>query len=89
MDQKIDAAPCGLYGSEGSIDRLRFRYVAVADDNTADFVGQRLDALFQRVTLICKRKISAMAAARFCNPPGKRPAIGDPHDQAAFAVHEG
>src|SRR3974377_1337451 len=89
VDQKIDAAPSGLYCSEGSIDRLGLGYVAVTDDNTTDFVGQRFDKFFQRIALVCKCKIVAMSAACFCNPPGKRPVVGDPHDQAAFAVHEG
>src|SRR5262249_60319607 len=85
MDQKIDAAPSGLYGSEGGIDRIGFRYVAVADDNTADFLGQRFDTLFQRIALICERKIGAMYAACYVYPPGKRPVGGDPHQLAAVA----
>jgi hypothetical protein len=58
------------------------------DHQPVDLLGQRLDALFQRIALIGKGKIGTGFAARLGDAPGDRPVIGDPHDQSALAAHE-
>ena len=63
-------------------------HVAIADHDAADLLGQRLDALFQRVALIGESQLGAVAAAGLGDAPGERAMVGDPHDQAALAAHE-
>ena len=62
--------------------------VAMADDQAADFLRQRLDPLFQRVALIGEGELGALRVAGLGDAPGDRAVVGDPHDQAALAAHE-
>ena len=54
----------------------------------ADLLGERLDALLQRIALIGEGQFGAMASAGLGDAPGERAVVGDPHDQAAFTAHE-
>ncbi len=62
--------------------------VAIADHDAADLLGERLDALLQRLALIGESKLGAVRAAGLGDAPGERALVGDPHDQAALAAHE-
>ena len=53
----------------------------------ADFGGQRLDALLDRVALIGEGDFRALAAQGLGDAPGDRAIIRNPHDEAAFARH--
>ena len=88
MDQEIDRAPHRLHLGENRIDRGRVGNVAMPDDEAADLLGKRLDALLERVALIGERKLGAVTAAGFGDAPGQRALVGDPDDQAALAAHE-
>ena len=54
----------------------------------AEFGGQRLDALPERVALIGERELGALVGAGLGDAPGDRPVVGDAHDQAALAGHQ-
>ena len=58
------------------------------DHDTADFLGQWLDALFQQVALIGECKLGAVRMTGFGNTPGQRSLVGNPNDQAALSTHE-
>ncbi len=88
VDQEVDPAPGRLDRCEHRIDGCRIGHIAIADNDAADLLGQRLDALLQRVALIGKRQLRAMPPAGLGNAPGKRTVVRDPHDQAAFAAHK-
>ena len=68
--------------------RRRLGDVAIADDDAADLLGQRLDAFLQRVALIGEGEFGAVRAAGFGDAPGERAMVRNPHDQAALAAHE-
>ena len=57
----------------------------MAGDQPADLLRQRLDALLQRVALIGEGELRTLRMAGLGDPPGDRPVVGDPHDQAALA----
>src|SRR5271163_4035139 len=88
MHQKIDRTPGRLHRGKCRIDRGRLGDVAMADDDTADFFGEWLDAPFKRVPLIGERELGAVHAASLGDAPSERALIGDPYDQAALAAHE-
>ena len=69
--RKSIAAPGRLHGGEYRIDGLRLGDVAMADDDAADLLRQRLDALLQRLALIGESKFGAMRAAGFGDAPGR------------------
>jgi len=60
----------------------------MADDDTADLLGQRPDALFERLALIGESDFGAVRAAGFGDAPGERTVVRDPHHETAFATHE-
>ena len=62
--------------------------VAMADHQAADLLGQRLDALLERVALVGEGKLGAMVAAGARDAPGDRAVVGHAHDQPAFAAHQ-
>ena len=87
MQQEIERAPGLLHRGEGGIDGRRLGDVAVADDDAADLLGQRLDPLLQRVALVGEGEFGAVVAAGPRDTPGDRAVVGHAHDQPAFAAH--
>ena len=75
-------------GGEDRVDRRGIGDVAMADDEPADLLRERLDPLLQRVALIGERELGALRMAGLRDAPGDRPVVGDAHDQAALAPHE-
>ena len=73
---------------EDRVDGRGLGDVAMADDQPADLLGQRLDPLLQRIALIGEGELGALRAAGLGDAPGDRAVVGDPHDQAALAAHE-
>ncbi len=51
------------------------------------FGRQRLHALAQRLALIGEGQFGALRGQRLGDAPGDGVVVGDPHDQAAFALH--
>ncbi len=88
MDQEVDRAPGGLHGGEHLVDGLWLGDIAMTDDDAADLLGQRLDALLEHLALIGEGKRGAVTMASFGDAPGQRAVVCDPHDQAALAAHE-
>ena len=74
VDQEVDRAPGGLHGGEHRVDGRWLGDVAMADDDAADLLGQRLDALLERVALIGEGKLGAVRRGRLWRCP--RPASG-------------
>ena len=60
VDEEIDRAPGRLHGGECGIDGGRLGHVAIADHDAAELLGQRLDALLERVALIGEGKLGAV-----------------------------
>src|SRR5271165_4049128 len=56
--------------------------------DAAHLLGQRLDALFQRVALVGEGELGAVGVTGFGNTPSQRSLVGNPDDQAALAAHE-
>ena len=88
MHQEIERAPGRLHGGEHRIDGRGLGDVAMADDDAADLLRQRLDALLERVALIGEGELRAVLVAGLGDAPGERAVVRDPHDQAALAAHE-
>ena len=88
VDEEVEAAPGLGEFVEHGIHRRRIGHVAGQDDLGAEFGGQRLDPLLQRVALIGKRDLGALRRARLGDTPGDRTIVGDAHDQPAFAGHQ-
>ncbi len=62
--------------------------VAMTERDGAEFLGQRLHALFQRIALPGKGKFRPLVAAGFRNSVGNRPVVGDPQDHTALTAHQ-
>ena len=88
MHDEIERAPWRCDRGEDRVDGGGLGDVAMADDEPADLLGERLDPLLQRVALIGEGELGALRVAGLGDAPGDRPVVGDPHDQAALAAHE-
>jgi hypothetical protein len=88
VHHEIEAAPARRDLIEDGVDGRRVGDVAMASDDSTDFLGQGLDPLLQRIALIGKRQLGALRPAGLGDPPGDRAVVGDPHHQATFAAHE-
>ena len=62
--------------------------VAMAEQEPAEFLGQRLDALLQRVALPGERDLGAGRVAGLGDAPGDRAVVGDAEDHPALALHQ-
>jgi hypothetical protein len=60
----------------------------MTDHQRADFRGERLDALAQRVTLIGQADVGALSAACPGDTPAKRAVVGDAEHETALATHQ-
>ena len=67
-----------LHRREYRVDAGRIGDVAMADDNAADFLRQRFDALFQRFALIGEGQFRALGATGFGDAPGQRRWLATP-----------
>jgi hypothetical protein len=60
----------------------------MAEHDAAKFLGQRLDALLQRIALIRQADDRALGLAGLGDAPGNRAIVRDTQNDAAFALHE-
>ena len=88
VDEKVDGSPLLLERGKNSIDGRNVLDVAGHQHGRADGFGERLDALQQRIALISEGQLGAVGAQHLGDAPGDRVVVGDPHDQAAFSVHQ-
>ena len=88
MNDKIELAPRRLRRRENRIDGRGLGHVAMADHQRVDLLGERLDALFERIALVGQCKFGTVRTTRLGDSPGNRPVVGHPHDQAALAAHQ-
>jgi hypothetical protein len=88
MHHEIDPAPCLLHRLEHGVDGRGIGDVAVAEQQPAELLRERLDALFQRVALPGQRDLGAGGLACLGDAPGDRAIIGDTEDYSALALHQ-
>src|SRR5262245_38758431 len=88
MHDEIERAPGLAHLLEHGVDGRRFADVAVPDHEAANFLGERLDAFAQRITLITESELPALGMHGLGDTPGDRAVVGEPHDQPALAAHE-
>jgi hypothetical protein len=88
MNHEVQLAPGFFDGSKRCINRGHVGHIARNNKLGADFGSQRLNPFLDGVTLIGKGKFRSMPRAGLRNAPGNRPAIGNAHNQAAFASHQ-
>ena len=60
----------------------------MADNDAAQFFGERAHPLFKRVTLIGKRQFGSVSACGLGNPPGDRAVIGKAHNEPALTFED-
>jgi hypothetical protein len=58
------------------------------NDEPADFRGQRLDALLERIALVGEGELGALCVRRLGDTPGDRAVVRDSQDQAALSAQE-
>ena len=88
MHHKIDLAPFFPEHVEHRVDGGGIGDVAMPQQDTAEFGGQRLDALFQRIALPGQRDLRTRRAAGLGDAPGDRAVVGDAEDDASLALHQ-
>ena len=62
--------------------------VAMAEQDTVELPGQRLDPLFQRIALPGQRDFRAGRAAGLGDAPGDRAVVGNAENHPALALHQ-
>src|SRR5258708_1677437 len=88
MHNEVDLAPFLLQHLEHGVEGCRVGPVAMPEQETVDFPGQRLDAFLQRVTLPSQRDLRTRRMAGLCDAPGDRAVIGDAENHPALAQHQ-
>ncbi len=88
VDHEIDLAPLLLHLGKHRVDARRIGDIAMAERDRAEFLGQRLDALLQRIALPGQRQFSALVAARFRDPVSDGAVVRHAQDHAALAAHQ-
>ena len=87
MDDEVQAVPhLGQFG-KGGVDRLRPADVAIDQGGGLEGLDQRHHPLAEQIALIGKSELGAGVMQSLGNAPGNGMLIGDPHDQATFALH--
>ena len=84
MDDDVDPAPAVRQNLERAVERCVVGHVHVHQQVGPDLRRQRLDALAERLALIGKGKLGAIAGQRLRDPPRDRAIVRDTHDQRAF-----
>jgi hypothetical protein len=88
MHHEVDLAPFFPEQIERGVDGCGIGDVAMAQQQSAEFLGQRLDPLLQRVALPGERDLRAGFAACLGDAPGDRAVVGDAEDHSALALHQ-
>ena len=88
MQHEVERAPGRFDVGEHRVDARRIGDVAMPDDQAVHLLGQRLDALLERLALVGEGKVGAVVAAGARDAPGDRAVVGHAHDQPAFAAHQ-
>ena len=89
MDDEIDRAPFRLQCTEHRVHALAVGDIAGQQDLGADTVGQRFHTFAERIALIGEGEFRTVIGEHFGDAPGDGMIIGDAHDEAAFAFHQG
>ena len=88
MDEEVDGPEAVPDGVEGRVDGVELLDVAGHHEVGAERLGQRLDALAERLALVGEGEFGALGRQRLGDAPGDRVVVGDPHDEAALAAHQ-
>ena len=89
MDDEVELAPGSFDLVEHGVDRGGVGHVAMADDEGVELLGERTDALLQRVALIGEGEVGARRAGRLGDAPGDGTVVGEAHDESAPAGKDG
>ena len=95
MDDEVQSVALGIAApglvdrGKGCIYRGDILDIAGQDQLRADALGERLDALAERLALIGEGHLRAMGVQGARDAPGDRVLVGDAHDEAALVVHQG
>ncbi len=88
MNEKIERAPAAAKLGKYGVDRLYVLAVARLDEVGADRRRERLHAFAESIALIGEGELCAVGGKRLGDAPRNGVIVGDPHDQAALAVHQ-
>src|SRR5262249_9791914 len=85
---EIDLAPFLLERVKGGVDRGRLGDVAMAEQKTAEFIGERLDPFLHRVALPSQSDLRGRRAAGLSHSPPHRAVGGDAENDDALTLHQ-
>ncbi len=88
MHDKIEPVPTSRQDSEEFVEAVLGGDVGLEHEIAVKALGQRANALAQRLALIGKGQHRALAAHRLGDAPGDRAFISDAHYQAFFPRHQ-
>ena len=88
MDQKIERTPCLADRLECPGSTCVISDIARQNQGGAKLCSQRFNALSQCVALEGERNLRALGCNGFRDAPSDGPIIRDPHDKAAFTIHD-
>ena len=88
MDEEIELAPLLPQAGEHRVDRRNILDVAGKHKVRAKLLGERGHALQDRLALIGEGELRAMLAELAGDAIGDRMVVGDPHHEAALALHQ-
>ena len=89
VDHEINAPPHPFELTEDRIQRGAVGDVARQHHVGTDRLRERFDPFAERVPLVGQRQPGTGASHRLGDAPGQRTIVGDPHDQALLARHQG
>ena len=88
VDDEVELAPLFLERTEGLVERLHVRDVAIDQQVGTEFGGERANALLERFALIGEGQLRTLLTKRAGDTPGQRTLVSQAHDQPAFALHQ-
>ena len=88
VDDEVERAPFLFQRREQVVHRLHVAHVARNDQRRAELLGQRHDALLERIALIREGELRTRARQRPGDAPRDRLVVGQPHDEPALARHQ-
>ena len=88
VHHEVDLAPFLLEHLKYRVHSRGLGDVTMAEQHAAEFFGQRLDTLLERVALPGQRNFSARRMAGLGDAPGNRAIVGDAEDHSALALHQ-
>src|SRR6185437_14048957 len=89
VNEEIEPAPALFQRRKGPVKARLVRHVAIEHDVAADGLGERLYALAEGIALIGEGKLRSLCMNGLRDRPGNRAVVGDAHNEATLARHQG